>query len=43
MIVAGQERFGGNSMPRPYYRNALGVLLVFDILDESTFKNINKW
>ena len=39
--TAGQERF--RSLPRKYYRNVDGVLLLFDINDKSTFEDVNNW
>jgi len=38
---AGQERF--MAITKAYYRNALGALLVFDILKGSTFQNLDQW
>ena len=39
--TAGQERF--RSISRAYFRNANGVLLVFDIKNKQTFDDINSW
>ncbi|CAF1123977.1 unnamed protein product [Rotaria sordida] len=39
--TAGQERF--MAITKAYYRNALGTLLVFDILKASTFQNLDQW
>ena len=39
--TAGQERF--RSLPRKYYRNVDGALLLFDINDKSTFEDVNNW
>jgi small GTP-binding protein len=39
--TAGQERF--YSVARNYFRNALGVILVFDITDRRGFDNLGKW
>jgi len=39
--TAGQERF--KSIPRTYYRNVDGVLLLFDINDKSGFENVKNW
>ena len=39
--TAGQERF--QSLPRKYYKNVDGVLLLYDVCDESTFKDVNNW
>jgi GTPase SAR1 family protein len=40
-FLAGQERF--RAITKPFYRNALGALLVFDILKASTFQNLDQW
>jgi small GTP-binding protein len=37
----GQEAFP--SISRSYYKNALGVLLVYDISKRETFENIPRW
>jgi len=39
--TAGQERF--MAITKAYYRNALGALVVFDILKASTFQNLDQW
>lgn len=39
--TTGQERF--KSLPKKYYQNADGVLLLFDVTKEETFNNITKW
>ncbi|CAF1559738.1 unnamed protein product, partial [Rotaria sordida] len=39
--TAGQERF--MTITKAYYRSALGALLVFDILQKSTFQNLDQW
>lgn len=39
--TAGQERFF--SITRSYYRNADGILLIFDVSDERTFSCIDRW
>ena len=39
--TAGQERF--RSMPKKYYRNANGILLIFDINDKESFDDVSKW
>lgn len=39
--TAGQERF--NSITTAYYRGASAIILVYDVTDEFSFKNIQKW
>jgi len=39
--IAGQSKF--NSMRIHYYQGADIILLVFDLTNKETFKNINKW
>lgn len=39
--TAGQERF--KTITTSYYRNAQGILLVYDITDRSSFFNIRSW
>ena len=39
--TAGQERF--HAITAAYYRGASGVILVYDITDNDSFKNIRKW
>ena len=39
--TAGQERF--RSIPRKYYRNINGVLLLYDINEKNSFNNVLKW
>ena len=39
--TAGQERF--RSISRAYFRNALGVLLIFSLIDKSSFEDVNSW
>jgi small GTP-binding protein len=39
--TAGQERF--KSIARAYYRNAVGVILVFDITDRKSFDDLSNW
>lgn len=39
--TAGQEQF--NSLTPIYYRDAKGVILVYDILNQNSFKRVQKW
>ena len=39
--TAGQEAF--KSITRSYYRSAAGALLVYDITNEESFKNVTTW
>ncbi|KAK7108757.1 ras-related protein Rab-39B-like [Littorina saxatilis] len=39
--TAGQERF--RSITRSYYRNSVGVIIVYDITKRSTFENLKQW
>ena len=39
--TAGQERF--RSLPLRYFKNAEGILLLFDVNSEKSFKNIEQW
>ncbi|CAG2188253.1 ras-related protein Rab-39B-like [Mytilus galloprovincialis] len=39
--TAGQERF--RSITRSYYRNSVGILIVFDITKRKSFENITQW
>ena len=39
--TAGQERF--RCLPKKYYQNADGVLLLFDVTNEETFTNVSNW
>jgi small GTP-binding protein len=39
--TAGQERF--RSIAKAYFRNAVGVVLVFDICEPKTFEEVDMW
>lgn len=39
--TAGQERF--RTITPAYYRSAMGVILVYDITEEQSFRNIEVW
>ena len=39
--TAGQERF--RSIAKSYYRNAVGVILVYDITDRKSFEELSQW
>lgn len=39
--LAGQERF--RSITKSYYRNSVGVLLVYDITNHASFEHIPLW
>jgi small GTP-binding protein len=39
--TAGQERF--RTITKTYYKGANGIILTYDVCDESSFKNIKNW
>ena len=39
--TAGQERF--RALPKKYYQNADGILLLYDVTKQETFDNITTW
>ena len=39
--TAGQERF--RALPKKYYQNADGILLLFDVTNPESFSNIKSW
>ncbi|KAI7832724.1 ras family-domain-containing protein [Gamsiella multidivaricata] len=39
--TAGQERY--KSITRQYYRNAAGILLIYDVTARQTFNNLPRW
>ena len=39
--TAGQERF--RTITTAYYRGATGIMLVYDVTSEKSFKQINEW
>jgi small GTP-binding protein len=41
--TAGQERYRAITSAHIYYRGAVGALLVYDISNHATFKNVERW
>merc|ERR1712039_453636 len=39
--TAGQERY--HTITQQYYRNAMGIVLVYDATNEESFTNIRRW
>lgn len=39
--TAGQERF--RSITKSYYRGSHGIILIYDVNDRNTFKNLKNW
>ena len=40
-MIAGSERFA--AITNSHYRGALGAILMYDVTDSSSFKEIPKW
>ena len=40
--TAGQERFE-SAIPSSYYRGTQGIIFVYDITDQISFRNLSKW
>jgi Ras-related protein Rab-1A len=39
--TAGQERF--RTITASYYRNAHGIVVVYDVMDEDSYRNVTQW
>ena len=39
--TAGQERF--RTITTAYYPGAMGIMVVYDVIDEQSFQNIRNW
>ena len=39
--TAGQERY--KTITQTYYKGAMGIVLVYDCTDETSFSNVRNW